>query len=255
MATVLITGASGGIGKDLAEIFARKKYNLILVARSKDVLDKMAAGFEQQYAVRANYFDIDLSQPNSAENLYEQVKESGVTIDILVNNAGVGLSGETVEMDLKKVTNMLTLNMNSLTELSLLFGHDMKQNRSGKILNIASTAAFQPAPYLGAYAATKAYVLSFSEALYIELKKYGVSVTAACPGPTITGFANGADMENTKLFKAGAMSSKVVAQKAYEALMSNKMTSVIGLRNKLLATSVRFFPRKWIAAISGKMMK
>lgn len=255
MATVLITGASGGIGRDLAELFAKQKYNLILVARSKDTLDKIAFRLAQQYGIRANCFNVDLSQPDSAKQLYNLVKESGFSTDILVNNAGVGSSGEAVEMDIKKVSAMLTLNMTSLTELSLLFGHDMKQNRSGKILNISSTAAFQSTPYLAAYAASKAYVLSFSEALYIELKKYGVTVTTVCPGPTETSWAKEAGMENSKLFLTGVWSSKAVAQKSYDALMKKRMSVVIGWRNKFLSSSVRFFPRKWVAVISGKLMQ
>ena len=158
-------------------------------------------------------------------------------------------------MEFTKLSGMLTLNINSLTELSFLFGRDMKQNRRGKILNIASTAAFQSTPYLGAYAASKAYVLSFSEALHIELKKYGVSVTVVSPGPTDTGWAKGAGMQSSKLFLTGVFDSKVVAQKAYDALMKNKMSAIIGLRNTFLATSVRFFPRKWVAMIGGKLAK
>lgn len=255
MATVLITGASSGIGKDLAEIFASKKNDLILVARSKETLDKMAVDFEQRYGIKANVFDIDLSQPGSAIQLYDGVKDINVNIDILVNNAGVGMYGDATDMEVEKVSGMITLNIASLTELTLLFAHDMKEVRHGKILNISSTAAFQPTPYLAAYGASKAYVLLLSEALYIELKKYGVSVVTVCPGPAETGFAKGANMETSKMFKAGVMSSKEVARLAYQALMKNKMTTVLGLKNKLLAMSARFAPRSWVAAIGGKMMK
>ena len=255
MATVLITGASGGIGKDLAAIFAANKYDLILVARSKDMLEKIAEDLALQYGIKAIYFDIDLSKPNSARQLYDEVKKSSININILVNNAGVGLLGETVEMDLEKINGMLALNMNALTDLCFLFGGDMKRARSGKILNIASTAAFQPTPYLGIYAASKAYVLHFSEALYVELKKYGVQVTASCPGPTVTGFAKAANMEDSKLFRGSKMSSKEVATLTYKALMKNKMTTVLGLKNKLLAMSVRFAPRKLVAFVGGKLVQ
>lgn len=255
MATVLITGASGGIGKDLAEIFASKKYDLILVARSKDKLHKMASDFEQCFGIKVNVFDIDLSQPGSAIQLYDGVKDINVNIDILVNNAGVGMYGDAIDMEAEKVSSMLTLNIVSLTELSLLFAHDMKKARQGKILNISSTAAFQPTPYLAAYGASKTYVLQFSEALHIELKPYGVYVVTVCPGPAETGFAKGANMEHSTMFKAGVMSSEEVAKGAYNALMRNRMTTIVGLKNKLLATSVRFFPRSWIAVIGGKMMK
>ncbi len=255
MATALITGSSSGIGKDLAEVFAKHQYDLILVARRKDVLDKMAIDLEQRYQIKVNYFDIDLSVPNNATQLYDLVRDINVNIDVLINNAGVGLSGEVCDMDVEKVTAMLNLNMISLTELTLLFAQDMKQNRKGKILNVSSTAAFQPGPYLAAYAASKAYVLSFTEALHIELKKYRISVSALCPGPTATGWAKGADMESSKLFMTGVMSPKDVAARAYKGLMKNKMTIVTGLRNKLLSESTRFFPRKWVAMISGRLLK
>ena len=255
MATVLITGASSGIGKDLADIFASKKNDLILVARSKETLHNMAVDFEQRYGTRVNVFDIDLSQPGSAVQLYNGIKDIKTNIDILINNAGVGMYGDAVDMEVEKVSHMLMLNIASVTELSLLFAHDMKEARRGKILNISSTAAFQPTPYLAAYGASKAYVLQFGEALHIELKKYGVTVVTVCPGPTETGFAKGANMEHSTMFKAGVMSSKHVAKGAYNALQKNRMTAILGLKNILLATSVRFFPRSWIASIGGKMMK
>ena len=182
------------------------------------------------------------------------MKKSGENIDILINNAGFGLYGESSDMDVEKVSAMLTLNITMLTELSLFFARDMKQNRKGKILNVASTAAFQAVPYLAAYAASKAYVLSFSEALHIELKKYGVTVSALCPGATATNFAKVANAESSNMF-ANAMSSQEVAAKAYKGLLKNKMKIVTGFANRILSSSVRFFPRKWAAIMAGKMMK
>ena len=231
-----------------------KNTNLILVARSKDVLQKITTEYEQNFGVKASYFDIDLSVPNSAVQLYNEVKKSGENIDILINNAGFGLYGESSDMDVEKVSAMLTLNITMLTELSLFFARDMKQNRKGKILNVASTAAFQAVPYLAAYAASKAYVLSFSEALHIELKKYGVTVSALCPGATATNFAKVANAESSNMF-ANAMSSQEVAAKAYKGLLKNKMKIVTGFANRILSSSVRFFPRKWAAIMAGKMMK
>ncbi len=255
METVLITGASSGIGKDLAEIFAGKKYNLILVARNKDVLHQMAIDYEQRFSIKINYFEMDLSTHNSATRLYNSVKDLGKNIDILINNAGIGMYGEGSEMEAEKVSAMLDLNINSLTELTLLFAHDMKQKHKGKILNVASTAAFQPVPYMAAYAASKAYVLSFSEALHIELKKYGVTVSVLCPGATATHFAKTAKAESSKLFQYGVMESKEVAEKAYEGIIKNKTIIITGRLNAFLSRSVSFLPRKWAAIVAGKMMK
>ncbi len=254
METVLITGASSGIGKDLAELFASQKYNLILSARSKEVLDEMKDDFEQRFAIQVEVIAMDLSAPNSGIQLYRSVKELGKTISILINNAGYGMSGESAEMEAEKVSNMLSLNINTLTELAVLFAHDMKGNRRGKILNVASTAGFQPVPYMAAYSASKAYVLSFSEALHVEMKPYGVSVSALCPGATITNFGKTAGVESSKLFSL-AMSSKAVATKAYKGLMNNKMTIITGWMNALMASSVRLVPRKWAAMVAARMMK
>lgn len=254
METVLITGASSGIGKDLSELFASKKYNLVLVARSKEVLDEMKSDFEQRFAIQVDVIAMDLSAPNSGVRLHRSVKELSKNIDILINNAGYGISGESADIEPEKVSNMLILNINTLTELSMLFAHDMKQNRKGKILNVASTAGFQAVPYMAAYSASKAYVLSFSNALHIEMKRYGVSVSALCPGATLTNFGKTAGVESSKLFSL-AMTSKEVAAKAYKGLMKNKTTIITGWMNTILATSNRFVPRKWATIIAARMMK
>ena len=255
MATVLITGASGGIGKAFAEQFAKYKYDLVLVARNDEALQQVAHDLENRYKVKLNYFSVDLSLQNSAIQVYDLVKGLHINIDVLINNAGVGSSGEFCDMEAEKTIAMLNLNMITLTELTLLFAQDMKRNKRGKILNVSSTAAFQPAPYLAAYAASKSYVLSLTEALHIELGKYGISVSALCPGPTGTNWAEEAGMQSSKMFATGVMTAEQVALKGYKGLMRNKMTIVTGLRNKILSESARFFPRKWIATISGMMMK
>ena len=255
MATVLITGASGGIGKAFAEQFAKYKYDLVLVARNDEALQQVAHDLENRYKVKLNYFSVDLSLQNSAIQVYDLVKGLHINIDVLINNAGVGSSGEFCESEAEKTIAMLNLNMITLTELTLLFAQDMKRNKRGKILNVSSTAAFQPAPYLAAYAASKSYVLSLTEALHIELGKYGISVSALCPGPTGTNWAKEAGMQSSKMFATGVMTAEQVALKGYKGLMRNKMTIVTGLRNKILSESARFFPRKWIATISGMMMK
>ncbi len=255
MAVALITGSSGGIGKAFAERFAKHKYDLILVARNKEALQQVANDLENRYKVKVNYLSVDLSVQNSAIQVYDLVKDLNINIDVLINNAGVGASGEFCDMEAEKTIAMLNLNMITLTQLTLLFAQDMKRNRTGKILNVSSTAAFQPAPYLAAYAASKAYVLSLTEALHIELKRYGISVSALCPGPTGTNWAEEAGMQSSKMFATGVMTAEQVALKGYKGLMRNKMTIVTGLRNKILSEFVRFFPRKWIVTISGMMVK
>ncbi len=255
MAVALITGSSGGIGKAFAAVFAKHKYDLVLVARNGEALHHIAHDLEERFKVKVNYFPLDLSLPNSAVQLYDGVKDVNIQVDVLINNAGVGWSGEFCDAEAEKLMAMLNLNMMTLTELTLLFAQDMKRNRRGKILNVSSTAAFQPAPYLAAYAASKSYVLSLTEALHIELRKYGISVSALCPGPTGTQWAEEAGMQSSKMFATGVMTAEQVAQKGYAGLMRNKMTIVTGLRNKILSETARFFPRKWVAAITGMMMK
>lgn len=243
METVLITGASNGIGEELAKIFAKEGYHLILVARSEDKLNQMANFLSTQYGVQTHVFVQDLSVPQSASKLYQEVKNKGLSVDVLVNNAGFGKIGKFIQQDVQSISEMMHLNMATLTELTSLFLPEMKRNNKGKILNIASTAAFQSVPRFAVYAATKAYVLSFTEALHYELKGTGISVTALCPGPVNTGFAKRADGENNNLFK-NAMDSKTVAEVGYQALMNNKMYEIVGFKNKFLAYLSRIIPSR-----------
>ncbi len=253
METVLITGASSGLGENFADIFAQKGHHLVLVARSEDKLQHLAQTLESQYKVRVTVLVQDLSQPKSAEKIYNQLKNKGIHIDILINNAGFGKIGAFIDEKLSTITEMINLNVTTLTELTALFLPAMKERNSGKILNVASIAAFQPLPNFGVYAATKAYVLNFTEALHYELKETNITVTALCPGPTHTGFAKRANAENVRFFK-NAMNSKTVAEIGYNALMNNKMHTISGLTNKLMAYSVRLFPsRRLIVNIVGKL--
>ncbi len=200
--TVLITGASSGLGKDFAQIFAEKGYNLVLVARSEEKLNKIAKDLEEKYKIKATVLVKDLSEADSATKIYFELKNRDINIDVLINNAGFGKIGAFIDEKLSTYTEMLNLNVTTLTEMTALFLPEMIERNKGKILNIASTAAFQSLPNFGVYAATKAYVLNFTEALHYELKDTNIAVTALCPGPTVTGFAKRANAEKMGLGKS-----------------------------------------------------
>ncbi len=235
MKTALITGASSGIGKELTYIFAKNGYNLIITARSKDVLEEIKEECEKKYSIKAEVIPHDLSVPNSGISLAEIIREKEIQVDVLVNNAGYGDHGPFVESDMQKGISMLNLNMVNLTELTLIYSKEMVQRNEGKILNVASTAAFQPMAKFGIYAATKAYVLHLTEAIHFELKDTNVHVTALCPGATKTGFEEAAEMGENKLFDKFVMDAKTVAQVGYDGLMKNKAYVIPGFRNKFLA--------------------
>jgi len=240
---VLITGATSGIGYELAKLFARDRNDLVLVARSKDSLAQVAEELTREYGVSVKPVPKDLSSPTSPAELFAELRRESIHIDVLVNNAGIGTYGSFVETSLESELAMMRLNMMTLTHLTKLFLEAMLENERGKILNVASTAAFQPGPLMAVYYATKAYVLWFSEALANELRGSGVTVTCLCPGPTRSGFQERAGMEASRLFTFGTMDAQAVAAIGYRGLMKNKTVIVPGLRNKLLAFSVRFVPR------------
>jgi short-subunit dehydrogenase len=211
----LVTGASGGIGLDLARLLAAGGHDLVLVARSEKKLQEIAQELSGRFKVRCQAMPADLSKPDGVEAVMAGVAAQGLQIDVLVNNAGFGLSGEFAKTDLARELEMIRLNVATLTALTKRVLPGMLERRRGRILNVASTAAFQPAPLLSVYAATKAYVLSFSEAIATELGGTGVTVTALCPGPTVTGFAAAADMTESALFKKmPTMRSEDVAGRA-----------------------------------------
>lgn len=254
MKTVLITGASGGIGKEFAEIFSKQNYNLVLVARSKNKLEQLATKFEKENSIRATVLAMDLSKSNSAMKLYSEVSDRKIRIDILINNAGFGNYGHFTNSDFDKISDMIRLNITSLTELTHLFVQEMKKNNNSKILNIASTASFQPVPKFAVYGASKSYVLNFTEALHYELKGTSVSVSVLCPGPTSTGFGKVANMEGSRLIKSKQMNAKIVAEIGYKGLMKNKMTIIPGFKNKVLAVLSNMTPsRNLLVWISGKI--
>ncbi len=252
MKTALITGASGGIGKAFAQIFAKNRYNLVLVARSEEKLNRIAKELENQYKIKAIILVKDLSKPDTASKIYANIKERGIIIDTLINNAGFGDFGAFADEDLKKVTEMIHLNITTLTEMTSLFIKDMKARNSGKILNIASTAAFQPLPRFAVYAATKAYVLHFTEALHYELKDTNIKISALCPGPTSTGFAKRANADKLNFFK-NSIDSKIVAQIGYKGLMKNKMTIIPKLKNKLMSLSRTIPSRNLLVKMVGEI--
>jgi len=249
--TALITGASSGIGYELAKLFAHDHYNLVLVARSGDKLAQLANDLEKQYGIVVKTMALDLAGAPSPQFLFDQLRREDIAIDILVNNAGYGSFGEFAGMPLEDALGQINLNITALTALTRLFLPAMVEHRSGKIMNVASTADFQPGPLMAVYYATKAYVISFSEAIANELKNSGVTVTCFCPGATETGFATRAGNDKTRLFqKFGPMNVKTVAADGYRGLIKGKTLVISGTKNWLVAESVRFAPRKAVTALS-----
>lgn len=253
--TVLITGASSGIGADLARVFAREGHDLVLVARSRDRLDALAGELGTAHAAAVQVISADLSVPGAARALHERVAREGSVVDVLVNNAGFGMRGAFVDLDPVRQLEMIQVNLVALTELTRLFLPEMVRRGAGRVLNVASTAAFQPGPLMAVYCATKAYVLSFSEALANELKGSGVTVTCVAPGATDTRFGESAGVTSTRLFRAGMMSSRAVAEAAYAATSKGVALAVPGCRNRLLSASVRFVPVATAARVARRLLE
>ncbi len=242
--TVLITGGSGGIGLCLAREFAKAGNDIILVSSNEERLTRAKAELDRDFDVDICYIAADLASHGGADELYGKVNEAGKTIDILVNNAGFGDYAEFVESDWKKQERMVTLNITCLINLCHLFGADMKKRGKGRILNIASCAAFVPGPYMSVYYASKAFVLSFSEAIHEELKEYGVRVTALCLGPTNTGFTAAADMGKCTMFKKIKPDTpEAVAKTGYKAVMAGKAVKFHGMPTRLISLASRLAPR------------
>ena len=247
--TALITGASAGIGYEFARVFAREGHALVLVARNKEKLDQIARELKDQFAVSVRVMPQDLSQPGAPEEIFRELQKDSVAVDILVNNAGFGGYGFFFETGLKPELEMLQVNAAALTHLTKLFLKGMVERKRGKILNVASTAAFQPGPLMAVYFATKAYVLSFSEALANELKGTGVGVTVLCPGATQSEFQQRAGIERMKLLKAGMMDAETVAKAGYRGMMQNKTVVIPGIGNNIFAFLIRLGPRSWVTTI------
>lgn len=253
--TALITGASFGIGMELARIFARDGYNLVLVARSADKLRQLASELEKAHGTRSLILATDLTAPGAAAYVLDQTTRADITVDVLVNNAGFGQFGFFAENDLEECLKQIQLNITTLTHLTRLYLPGMIERKTGRILNVASTAAFQPGPLMAVYYATKAYVLHFSEAIANELKGTGVTATCLCPGATATEFHKRANITDIQLLRFGAMDARAVAEDGYRGLLAGKPVVISGFKNWLLAQSVRFSPRQMVTAVARKLQE
>jgi len=250
--TALITGASFGIGLELARIFAREGFNLVLVARSADKLRQLAAELEKAHGARSLILPADLTHAGSPAYVLDQTTRANLPVDVLVNNAGFGQYGLFVENDLEECLRQIQLNVTTLTHLTRLYLPSMMERKSGRILNVASVAAFQPGPLMAVYFATKAYVLHFSEALANELQGTGVTVTCLCPGATATEFHKRAKATGQRLLKFGSMDARTVAEDGYRATMAGNPVVISGVKNWLVAQSVRFAPRRLATVLARK---
>jgi short-subunit dehydrogenase len=253
--TVLITGASGGIGWELALLFVKDGFQVVAVARNEEKLKALQHMVKEKYQADLDYVATDLIAPNAVENLLGQLTEKNVKIDYLVNNAGFGQYGFYLETDAREEQEMITLNISVLTHLTKALLPGMVARKQGGVLNVASTAAFQPGPLMAVYYATKAYVLSYSEALANEMIGTGVTVTALCPGPTATGFETRANLGSSKLFQKGVMDVQTVARIGYDGFLNKKTMVIPGMKNSLLSKFVRFVPRKLVTKVVRSMQE
>ncbi|MBI2990467.1 MAG: SDR family oxidoreductase [Candidatus Magasanikbacteria bacterium] len=251
----LVTGASSGIGKELALCFARAGYDLVLVSRQENKLRKLSKECEERYGTKSLIIAKDLSDVCAPKQIFDILEQHKIDVDVLVNNAGFGVYGHFSNTHRETELNMIQLNISALTDLTKLLLAQMLRRRSGKILNVASTAAFQPGPVMAVYFASKAYVLSFSEALAHELKPHGITVTCLCPGPTKTEFASRAAREKELLYSPYAMNADEVAKLAYKGLTKGKTLVIAGFKNKCLIFLQRFLPRSLVRNIVGRIMK
>jgi short-subunit dehydrogenase len=245
----LITGASMGIGEELARIFAADGRDLVLVARSEEKLRSLGRELEDAHGVTAHVLPADLADPSVPEAIFGSLASKGLYLDYLVNNAGFGAAGAFATLPLQAQRDMIQVNVDALVALTHLALQGMLARRKGRILNIASTAGFQPGPDMSVYYATKAFVLSFSEGIAEEVKGSGVTVTAHCPGATATSFAGTAGNAESILFKLGAAPADKVAMHAYRSMMKGRVVAIEGLINRLLAFSIRFGPRALVRKI------
>jgi short-subunit dehydrogenase len=258
METALITGASSGIGEAFARELAAKKTNLVLVARSEDKLNQLAQQLRGQFNIQAEVIVQDLSESEAAHTLFHQVDRLGLGVDLLINNAGFGDYGAFGDRPLDKQIEMIQLNITALVGLTGLFLPEMKQRGSGSIINVSSIAGFQPLPYMSVYAATKAFVLNFTEALWAENKNSGVRFLALCPGPTESQFFQIAEFPTSFGGKNNnnMTSADEVVKDALKALEKNQSTVVTGgLGNQLVVNIPRFLPRDWLVGAVEKQFR
>lgn len=251
----LITGASSGIGRELAILHAKAGGDVVIVARRQDELERLKQELETLYSIQVLVVVQDLASAHAAQEIFQMVDSQGIQIEYLVNNAGFGGYGLFYERDLVKDEAMIQVNILVLTQLTRLFLPKMVERRAGRILNIASVAAYLPGPFQAVYYASKAYVLSFSQAIAEELRGTGVTVTAFCPGPVETGFAKVANAEHAPAFREMAQATQV-AQVGYRAMMQGELVAFHQLRHKyLLEWMLPFIPRSWVLRISRRMME
>lgn len=250
--TVLITGASAGIGLELARCFAADKSNLVLVARNTAALEKLAAELRREQAIEVRVLTADLAQPESPRNIFEETGRAGITVDVLVNNAGFGLHGAFAELPLPRQLAIIQVNVTALAELTGHFLPGMTQRRRGGILNVGSVAGFLPGPNMAVYYASKAFVLSFTEALHEELRGSGVAVSALCPGPTETNFSQTARSHRVRKAQASKMSAQTVAVAGHKAFRKGACICIPGGKNQLLAQLPRLIPRSTVKWLAGK---
>jgi len=250
VSTVLVTGASGGIGVDLAECFARDGYDVIVTARSEGALQEVAARLAREFGVKATAIANDLMATAGGATLAAKIAQKGLTVDVLVNNAGYGHAGPLTSSDVQTQLGMIDLNVRALVELTHLYWDGMLKRGAGGVLNVASTAAFQPGPLMAVYYASKAFVLSFSEALWEEARGSGVKVSCLCPGPTVSGFRERAGTGKTRLAAVSkAAPSMPVAEAGYRGFQRNQRVVITGARNRAMAELVRFLPRRTLLRV------
>ena len=248
--TALITGGSAGIGLALAREFAAHGHDLIVVARHRDALEAAAGTLEGKHGISATVIALDLADAESPQRLYDTVIGEGLKVDYLVNNAGFGLGGEFIETDIARELDMIQVNVTALTHLTKLFLPAMVKRKQGRVMNVASTAAFQPGPLMSIYYASKAYVLSFSQAIDEEVRRSGVTVTCLCPGPTATDFAETSGVSNKGLLSSVVADVDDIGRYGYAAMMRGERVAIPGRRNKLMIHAQRLAPRLLVTKIS-----
>jgi short-subunit dehydrogenase len=249
--TALVTGASAGLGRELARLAAKDGHDLVLVARRRERLEALAAELNAAHGVQVAVIAADLSDLAAPSSIAERLRAEGKQVDFLINNAGFGSCGLFSKADLAREVEMIHLNIRALVQLTHLFLPEMLARKGGRILNVASIAGFVPGPFMATYYASKAFVLSFTEALSSELLGTGVTITASCPGPTETEFGTVAGGRTTKLFQRNVAQAAPVALHAYRAMMAGKVVAIPGWMNKLIAQSTRISPRAWLRAIAA----
>lgn len=254
--TVLITGASSGIGLELARCFAKDKSNLVLTARNLPALEKLAAELTEQHQVKVFVLPADLAQPAAPQNLFAEIKGRGITVDVLVNNAGFGLHGSFASLPLARQMEILQVNIAALVQLTGLFLPEMIQAKNGGILNVGSVAGFLPGPNMAVYFASKAFVLSFSEALHEETRGTGVTITNLCPGPTETNFSKIARSHRRRISQAKKMTAAEVARIGYDDFRKGKCLAIPGFKNSLMTgLAGRVLPRAAVRKLAGHYNK